>query len=126
MRELIFFLEEVETTKRGPRPLRSFKPPSFSLPLPPLSPKQKQNSISRADMRDAVAAIFADRANLASTLVDARGVVRSLRSLLGGVVHAACCFLYLAIWDVSRHFLLFSTRFACFCGGVLLSLKIQK
>lgn len=52
-------------------------------------------------MRDAVAAIFADRANLAATLVDARGVVHSLRSLLGGVVHAACCFLYLAVWDVS-------------------------
>ena len=52
-------------------------------------------------MRDAVAAIFADRANLAATLVDARGVVRSMRSLRGGVAHAACCFLYLAIWDVS-------------------------
>jgi len=59
-------------------------------------------------MRDAVAAIFADRANLAATLVDARGVVRSLRSLLGGVVHAACCFLYLAIWDVSLFFVVLS------------------
>ena len=60
-------------------------------------------------MRDAVAAIFADRANLAATLVDARGVVRSLRSLLGGVVHAACCFLYLAIWDVRSSLFFFGS-----------------
>lgn len=64
-------------------------------------------------MRDAVAAIFADRANLAATLVDARGVVRSMRSLLGGVVHAACCFLYLAIWDVRSLF----SCFMLFCSS---------
>ena len=73
-------------------------------------------------MRDAVAAIFADRANLAATLVDARGVVRSLRSLLGGVVHAACCFLYLAIWDVSCSVFVFLSFFL----GVFCSLEVKK
>ena len=73
-------------------------------------------------MRDAVAAIFADRANLAATLVDARGVVRALRSLLGGVVHAACCFLYLAIWDVSCSVFVFLSFFL----GVFCSLEVKK
>lgn len=77
-------------------------------------------------MRDAVAAIFADRANLAATLVDARGVVRSMKGLLGGVVHAACCFLYFAIWDVSSSSGLFLCVFVCCVSFLFLSLKRRR
>ncbi len=50
-------------------------------------------------MRSAIASVFEARANLASTLRDARSVVGRLRALLAAVAHGASLLLYLAVWD---------------------------
>lgn len=52
-------------------------------------------------MRSAIASVFEARANLASTLRDARSVVGRLRALLAAIAHGASLLLYLAVWDVN-------------------------
>ena len=52
-------------------------------------------------MRDAVASVFEGRANLTSTLRDARSVVGRLRAVLAAAAHAGSLLLYLAVWDVN-------------------------
>ena len=71
-------------------------PASLSLP-----PHPTTNSISRDDMRDAVASVFEGRANLMATLRDARSVVGRLRAVLAAAAHAGSLLIYLAVWDVN-------------------------
>eukprot|EP00198_Chlamydomonas_reinhardtii_P009196 XP_001698533.1 predicted protein [Chlamydomonas reinhardtii] len=56
--------------------------------------------ISRAEMRERVVGVYAERRNMARSLRDTDSIVQSLELALGVVIHFLFCALYLTIWGV--------------------------
>lgn len=61
----------------------------------------RDGAVTASDLRAAIIDVYRERRNLTNTIVDAQGVVAKLESIMGGIMHFAMLFAYLAVFDVN-------------------------
>ncbi|KIZ02822.1 hypothetical protein MNEG_5136 [Monoraphidium neglectum] len=63
--------------------------------------KDGDGFISKAEMKEAVTAIVAERRDMATSLRDTDSIVASLEAFLAGLVHLTFIAFYLLVWDIN-------------------------